>query len=140
MGLGVALVRPPVRLEFLASVLNRCQFSVMRNFCLRESRSRMPITGLADRKSPLNWLDDFSPPSQYNRLLGHRIIIIYCETWSLVLRNECRLRVFEKRTPRKIFRPKRDENGKWRKLYNGDHFSLYRSSNTFSMIKYRRLT
>ena len=34
-----------------------------------------------------------------------------CETWSLILREECRLSVFENRTLRRIFGPKRDENG-----------------------------
>jgi hypothetical protein len=52
-----------------------------------------------------------------------RIIIlppIYgCETWSLTLREECRLWVFENRVPRRIFGPKRDEVfGEWRKLHN----------------------
>ena len=42
-----------------------------------------------------------------------------CETWSLTLREEGRLRVFENRVLRKIFGPKRDEvTGEWRKLNN----------------------
>jgi hypothetical protein len=42
-----------------------------------------------------------------------------CETWSLTLREEQRLRVFENRVLRRIFRPKSDEvTGKWRKLHN----------------------
>jgi hypothetical protein len=46
---------------------------------------------------------------------------ITCETWSLTLREEHRLRVFENRVLRKIFGPKRDEViGGWRKLYNGE--------------------
>ena len=40
------------------------------------------------------------------------------KTWSLILRAECRLRVFEKRVLRRIFGPKRDEvTGEWRKLH-----------------------
>jgi hypothetical protein len=40
-----------------------------------------------------------------------------CETWSLILREECRLRVFENRVLRRVFGPKRDEvTGEWRKL------------------------
>jgi hypothetical protein len=42
-----------------------------------------------------------------------------CETWSLALRKEHRLRVFENRVLRRIFVPKRDEvTGEWRKLHN----------------------
>ena len=46
-------------------------------------------------------------------------IIYRCETWSLTLREERRLKVFEKRVLRRIFGPKRDEvTGEWRKLHN----------------------
>jgi hypothetical protein len=38
-----------------------------------------------------------------------------CETWSLTLREEHRLRVFENRVLRRIFGPKREEDGSWRK-------------------------
>jgi hypothetical protein len=42
-----------------------------------------------------------------------------CETWSLRVREEQRLRVFENRVLRSIFGPKRDEvTGGWRKLHN----------------------
>ena len=68
------------------------------------------------------------------------IIIIYItETWSLTLREECRLRVFENRILRRIFGPKRDENEEWRKLHNEELHSLYRSPNIIRVIKSRRL-
>jgi hypothetical protein len=42
-----------------------------------------------------------------------------CETWSLTLREEHGLGVFENRVLRKIFAPKRDEvTGKWRRMHN----------------------
>jgi hypothetical protein len=42
-----------------------------------------------------------------------------CETWSLILREEYKLRVFDNRGLRKIFGPERDEMiGRWRKLHN----------------------
>ena len=41
-----------------------------------------------------------------------------CETWSLALMEEGRLSVFENRIPRRIFGPKRDTNGEWRRLHN----------------------
>ena len=53
-----------------------------------------------------------------------------CETWSLALREENRLRVFENRILRRIFRPKRDANGECRRLQNEELRSLYRSPNT----------
>ena len=46
-------------------------------------------------------------------------VLYGCETWSFTLRDECRLRVFEKRVLRRIFWPKRDEvTREWRKLHN----------------------
>jgi len=46
-------------------------------------------------------------------------VLYGCETWSLTLREERRLRVFEKRVLRRIFWPKSDEvTGEWRKLHN----------------------
>jgi len=48
-----------------------------------------------------------------------------CETWSLTLREECRLRVFENRVLQRIFGLKRDEvTGDWRKLHNEEHNDL----------------
>ena len=42
------------------------------------------------------------------------VVLYGCETWSLTLREERRLRVFENRVLRRIFGPKRDEvTGKW---------------------------
>ena len=62
-----------------------------------------------------------------------------CEAWSLTLREECRLRVFEKRILRRIFGPKMDEYEEWRRLQNEKFYSLYSSPNIVSVINYRRL-
>jgi hypothetical protein len=65
------------------------------------------------------------------RIKTHKAIILLsvlygCETWSLTLREEHRLRVFEKRVLRRIFGPKRDEvTGEWRKLHNKELHDLY---------------
>jgi hypothetical protein len=48
------------------------------------------------------------------------VVLYGCETWSLTLKEERRLRVFENRVLRRIFGPKREENGSWRKLYNDE--------------------
>jgi hypothetical protein len=62
-----------------------------------------------------------------------------CETWSLTFREECRLRVSENRVLRRIFGPKREEDGSWRKLHNDELHSLYSSSNIIRVIKSRRM-
>jgi hypothetical protein len=54
------------------------------------------------------------------------VVFYGCETWSLTLREEHRLRVYENRVLRKIFGPKRDEvTGEWRKLHNEELRDLY---------------
>jgi hypothetical protein len=55
------------------------------------------------------------------------------------LREEHRLRIFENRVLRKIFGPKREEDGSWRKLHNDELHSLYFSPNIVSVIKSRRM-
>jgi hypothetical protein len=64
----------------------------------------------------------------------------WCETWSLTLREEHRLRVYENRVLRRIFGPKRDEvTGEWRKLHNEELRDLYSSLSIIRMIKSRRM-
>ena len=69
--------------------------------------------------------------SKYIKIKTYRtiifLVVLYgCETWSLILREKCRLRVFENRVLRRIFGSKRDEvTGEWRKLRNEDPNDLY---------------
>ena len=69
------------------------------------------------------------------------LVVLYgCETWSFVLRDECRLRVFENRVLRRIFWPKRDEvTGEWRELQIEELSDLYCSPNIIRVIKLRRV-
>jgi hypothetical protein len=63
-----------------------------------------------------------------------------CETWSLTLREEHRLMVFENRIVRRIFGPKTDEiTAEWRKLHNEELHILYSSPNVIRQIKSRRM-
>ncbi|KAJ4443790.1 hypothetical protein ANN_05568 [Periplaneta americana] len=68
------------------------------------------------------------------------VVLYGCETWTLTLREEHRLRVFENKVLRKIFGAKRDEvAGEWRKLHNTELHALYSSSDIIRNIKSRRL-
>jgi len=61
-----------------------------------------------------------------------------CETWSVTLRNENRLRVFEKRVLRRIFETKWQKNvGSRRRLHNEVHHDLYASPNIIRLVKTR---
>jgi hypothetical protein len=88
----------------------------------------------------------------YSRLLSgnlkikiYRIIILtvvlyVCETWSLTLRAERRLRVFKNRVLRRVLAPKRDEaTGEWRMLHNEELNDLYSLPNIVRVVKSRRM-
>jgi len=68
------------------------------------------------------------------------VVLYGCETWSLTLREERRLPVFENRVLRRAFGPKRDEvTGEWRKLHNEDLRYLYSLPNIVRVVKSRRI-
>jgi hypothetical protein len=68
------------------------------------------------------------------------VVLYGCETWSLTLREERRLRVFENRVLRKAFGPKKDEvTEEWRKLHNEELNDLYSSPKIVRVVKSRRM-
>ena len=68
------------------------------------------------------------------------VVLYGCETWSLTLREERKLRVFENMVLRRIFGPRRDEvMGEWRRLHNEGLNDFYSSPNIVLVIKSRRM-
>jgi hypothetical protein len=66
------------------------------------------------------------------------VVLYGCETWSLTLKEEYRLRVFDYRVLRRIFGPKRDEvTGEWRKLHKEELHDLYSSPSIIRILKSR---
>jgi hypothetical protein len=68
------------------------------------------------------------------------VVLYGCETWSLTLRDNNRLKVFVDKVPKRIFGAKRDEVTRgWRKLHNEELHNLYSSSSIIRIIKSRRM-
>jgi hypothetical protein len=68
------------------------------------------------------------------------VVLYGCETWSLILREKHRLRVFENRVPRKILEPKANEiTRNWKKLHNWKLYDLYSSTHSIRVKKLRRM-
>jgi hypothetical protein len=58
----------------------------------------------------------YKPTGKYKTMILP-VVLYGCETWSLTLREKCRISVLENRILRRIFEDKREENYEWRKLY-----------------------
>jgi hypothetical protein len=63
-----------------------------------------------------------------------------CQSWSLILREEFKLKVFENRALRTIFEHKREKvAGSWRRLHNEELHNLYASPNVIRAMKKRKM-
>ena len=68
------------------------------------------------------------------------VVLYGCETWSLTLREERRLRVFENMVLWRVFGPKRDKvTGEWRRMHNEELNDLYSLPNIVRVVKSRRM-
>ena len=127
--------------EFGSSQISKSYFSLNVNPIPGKIKSRLK-SGNACYYSVQNLLSS-NVLSKNLKIKIYRTIILHvvlygCETWSLPLREERRLRVFENRVLRRIFGPKRDEvAGDWRKLHNEELNDLYCSLNIVRVIKSR---
>jgi len=75
----------------------------------------------------------------YRTIILH-VVLYGCETWSLTLREERKLRVFENRVLRRVFGPKREEvTGEWRKLHNEELSDRYSLPNIVRVVQSRRM-
>ena len=111
----------------------------------------LKIRRLRPGLNPRTWVSEAStlPLHHRSRLSKNIKIRIYittilpvagCETWSLTLREERRLRLFENTVLRKIFGAERNEvTWEWRTLLNEELYDLYCSSNIIRVVKTRRM-
>jgi len=86
----------------------------------------------------LNQMRHRVPPTLVSNIIFLSVVLYGCETWSLILREKRRLRVFENKVLRKVFGPRR-VTGKWTRLHNEDLNDLYFTPNIIRVIKSRKM-
>ncbi|KAJ4451009.1 hypothetical protein ANN_02445 [Periplaneta americana] len=129
----------PERIERLLSSLNQitetnenrnCQSRKYAITKLQENRESLELNRLLQLLVYEDDINIFGENPQIIReskeILLDAIVLYACETWTLTLREEQRLRVFENKVLRKIFETKWDEvRGEWRKLHNAELHTLF---------------
>ncbi|KAJ4443966.1 hypothetical protein ANN_05755 [Periplaneta americana] len=142
---------------------NACERNTIRNAKIKGEATISVFATLSTSESFVNWfqLEVLETASPYQALKGLQqlgsllskklkvkiyktvilpVVLHGCETWTLTLRDEQRLRVFENKMLRKIFGAKRGEvTGERRKLDNTELHALYSSPDIIRNIKSRRL-
>jgi len=143
----------PIRKYLLTHILTEYEYEFQvrksvpiltdQNFIQEEIKSRLKLGNAF-----YHWVQNLLSSRLLSKNLKIKIcrtiilpVVLYgCETWSLTLREERRLRVFENRVLRRIFGPKRDEvTGEWRKLHNEELNDLYSLPNIVWVVKSRRM-
>jgi hypothetical protein len=128
------LLALPYRLEIVLEVHHT-------NYTLEEIKSRLN-SGNACYHSTLSSLRLLSRDVKVKiyKTIILPVVSYGSETWSLTLREDHRMSVFENRVLRRIFGPKRDEvTGEWRELYNEELHNLYSSPDIIRQITPRRM-
>jgi hypothetical protein len=75
----------------------------------------------------------------YKTIILH-VVLFGCETWSLSLREEHRLGLFENKVLGRIFGPKRDKaTGGWKKLHGEELYDVYSSPSIIRVVKSRKM-
>jgi hypothetical protein len=118
--------------------------TVTNQYLIQEAIKRRLNSDIACYHSIQNLLSSHLMSKNVNIKIYKTIILLVvmygCETWSLTVREEHRLQVFENRVLTRIFGLKRDEvTGKWRRLHNEELCDLYSSPSIIRIIKLRRM-
>jgi hypothetical protein len=132
--IGNKLLETVEEFEYLGTTLTN------QNSINKEIKSRLK-SGNACYHSVQNLLSSslLSKSVKIYRTIILPVVLYGCESWSLTLREESRLRVFESKVLRRIFGPKRDEvTGEWGRLHNKELYAWYSSPDIIRVIKSRR--
>jgi hypothetical protein len=130
------------------SIENVSQFffgaTVTNQNLIQEEIKRRLKSGNACYHSVQNILSSRLPLKNANirmyKTIIYHVVLYGCEAWSLILRKEHRLRVFENGVLRRIFGPKKNEVTEgWRKLHNQELYNLYSSPSVSRMTKSRTM-
>jgi hypothetical protein len=111
------------------------------HYCAQKHVLLVPIDETSPHLPILCLYDAFQYyPLGFPNIIILHVVLYGCEAWSLTLREEHKLRVFEDRVLRRIFGPKRDGvTGGWRKLCNEELHNLYSWPSIIRIIKLRRM-